>query len=127
MNQIRGNKIMKKMIVVFAALIMSLGFAVSVMAAPSPDDEPWIDPHKTTATTATPEDGSTHIKKDEFYIDDKDDGNGNGNGNGSKTTKNTTSASPKTGDQGAPVSLVYASLAAAALAVYAAKRVKEQY
>lgn len=127
MNQIRGNKIMKKMIVVFAALIMSLGFAVSVMAAPSPDDKPWIT---TEATTGTSEDSSTHIKKDEFDIDDKDDGNGNGNGNGSsttKTTKTTTSASPKTGDQGAPVSLVYASLAAAALAVYAAKRVKEQY
>ena len=113
---------MKKMIVVFAALIMSLGFAVSVMAAPSPDDKPWIT---TESKTETSEESSTHIKKDEFDIDDKDDGNGNGNG--SSTTKTTTSASPKTGDQGAPVSLVYASLAAAALAVYAAKRVKEQY
>ena len=121
---------MKKMIVVVAALIMSLGFAVSVIAAPSPDDKPDIDPGEpTTATTAVPGDKETHIKKDEFLIDDKDkdNGNGNGNGNGSKTTKTTTSASPKTGDQGAPVSLVYASLAAAALAVYAAKRVKEQY
>ncbi len=36
------------------------------------------------------------------------------------------SSSPKTGDQGAPVTLVYVSLAAAALAVYAAKHVKEQ-
>ena len=117
---------MKKMIVVVAALIMSLGFAVSVIAAPSPDDKPDIDPGEpTTATTAVPGDKETHIKKDEFLIDDKD--KDDGNGNGSKTTKTTTSASPKTGDQGAPVSLVYASLAAAALAVYAAKRVKEQY
>ena len=119
---------MKKMIVVFATLIMSLGFVVSVMAAPSPDDKPWITTAK--PTTETPEDGSTHIKKDEFDINDgdKDDGNGNGNSSSTtKTTKTTTSSSPKTGDQGAPVSLVYASLAAAALAVYAAKRVKEQY
>lgn len=118
---------MKKMIVVFATLIMSLGFAVSVMAAPSPDDKPWITTEE--PTTESPEDGSTHIKKDKFDIEDKDDGNGNGNenGNSSKTRKTVTSASPKTGDQGAPVSLVYASLAAAALAVYAAKRVKEQY
>lgn len=114
---------MKKMIVVFAALIMSLGFAVSVMAAPSPDDKPWIT---TESKTETSEESSTHIKKDEFDIDDEDGGNGNGSST-TKTTKTTTSASPKTGDQGAPVSLVYASLAAAALAVYAAKRVKEQY
>ena len=50
------------------------------------------------------------ITEDEF---DKDGDNG-------------SSSSPKTGDQGAPVTLVYVSLAAAALAVYAAKHVQEQ-
>ena len=39
----------------------------------------------------------------------------------STSSTSTTSASPKTSDQGAPVTLVYVSLAAAALAVYAAK------
>lgn len=43
-----------------------------------------------------------------------------------KTGDNGSSSSPKTGDQGAPVTLVYVSLAAAALAVYAAKHVQEQ-
>ena len=79
-------------------------------------------------------DKKTQIIDDEFYDGKKDKDNGNGNGSSSKTTTTTTSSSststsssPKTGDQGAPVTLVYASLAAAALAVYAAKHVKEQY
>ena len=37
----------------------------------------------------------------------------------STSSTSSTSASPKTSDQGAPVTLVYVSLAAAALAVYA--------
>lgn len=124
---------MKKIIVMFATLIMSFAFAISVMAAPSPDDEPFDEPDATTSEqqkTQEKIDKKTQIIDDEFYDGKKD----NGNGSNSKTTTTTTSSSststsssPKTGDQGAPVTLVYASLAAAALAVYAAKHVKEQY
>lgn len=125
---------MKKIIVMFATLIMSFAFAISVMAAPSPDDEPFDEPDATTSEqqkTQEEIDKKTQIIDDEFYDGKKD----NGNGSDSKTTTTTTtsssststSSSPKTGDQGAPVTLVYASLAAAALAVYAAKHVKEQY
>ena len=96
-----------------ATVVMSFAFAVSVMAAPSPDD--YNEP-----TTESKKDKDTKIPGDEF---DKD----NGSDNSSSSTTSSTSASPKTGDQGAPVTLVYASLAAAALAVYAAKHVKEQY
>ena len=66
-------------------------------------------------------DKKTKIKEDEF---DKD--GDNGSSSKTSTTISTTSSSPKTGDQGAPVTLVYVSLAAAALAVYAAKHVQEQ-
>lgn len=124
---------MKKIIVMLATLIMSFAFAISVMAAPSPDDEPFDEPDATTSEkqkTQEKIDKKTQIIDDEFYDGKKD----NGNGSDSKTTTTTTSSSststsssPKTGDQGAPVTLVYASLAAAALAVYAAKHVKEQY
>lgn len=38
-----------------------------------------------------------------------------------------TATSPKTSDEGAPAALVYVALAAAAMSVYAAKRLKEQY
>lgn len=125
---------MKKIFVLFATLVMSFAFAISVMAAPSPEDEPFDEPDATTSQTQETQekiDKKTQITDDEFYDGDSD--NGNGNGSSSKTTTTTsssstsTSSSPKTGDQGAPVTLVYASLAAAAFAVYAAKRVKEQY
>ena len=128
---------MKKIMVLFATLIMSFAFAISVMAAPSPEDEPLDEPDATTSQqqkTQETIDKKTQIKDDEFYDGkkdkDSDSGEGDGNGSDSKTTTTTTSStssSPKTGDQGAPVTLVYASLAAAALAVYAAKHVKEQY
>lgn len=127
---------MKKIIVMLATLIMSFAFAISVMAAPSPEDEPLDDNPTTSEKQETQEkiDKKTQIIDDEFYDGKKDSDNGNGNGSSSKTTTTTTSSSststsssPKTGDQGAPVTLVYASLAAAALAVYAAKHVKEQY
>lgn len=122
---------MKKIVVLFVTLIMSFAFAISVMAAPSPDDEPLDDNPTTSKRQQTQEniDKKTQITDDDEFYDGKKD-NGNGNGNNSKTTTtttSTTSSSPKTGDQGAPVTLVYASLAAAALAVYAAKHVKEQY
>lgn len=118
---------MRKFMVMFAALIMSFAFAVSVMAAPSPDDEYYDDqPGQTTV------DDNTKFNDDEFYQDDQ-----NGNSSSSKTRTTTTSSSsssttsgsvsPKTGDQGAPASLVYIALAAAAMSVYAAKRLKEQY
>ena len=83
---------MKKLIMMAATLIMCFAFSLSVMAAPSPEDE---------YDRESPE--QTNVDK------------------------KSTSASPKTSDQGAPVTLVYVSLAAAALAVYAAKHVKEQY
>lgn len=116
---------MKKITVMLAALVMSFAFAVSVMAAPSPDDEPFDEPSSTTSEQQKTQeniDKKTKITDDEFYDGD----NGNGSSNSSRTTT-TTSSSPKTGDQGAPVTLVYASLAAAALAVYAAKHVREQH
>lgn len=127
---------MKKIIVMLATLIMSFAFAISVMAAPSPEDEALDDNPTTSEKQETQEkiDKKTQIIDDEFYDGKKDSDNGNGNGSSSKTTttsssssSTSTSSSPKTGDQGAPVTLVYASLAAAALAVYAAKHVKEQY
>jgi hypothetical protein len=90
---------MKKLFMMFATLIMSLGFAVNVMAAPSPD---LYD--KTTADT----------EEDNYYREDD-------------KKKDKSSTSPKTDDQGAPASLVYIALAAAAMSVYAAKRMKEQY
>lgn len=113
---------MKKIIVMLATLIMSFAFAVSVMAAPSPEDENLDDNPTTSERQETQEkiDKETKFKDDEFYND-------GGNGSSSKTTTTTTSSSPKTGDQGAPVTLVYVSLAAAALAVYAAKHVQEQH
>ena len=90
-----------------ATLIMCFAFSLSVMAAPSPEDE-----YYNTNTEQEKVDEKNQFDDDEFYKDDK----------------KTTSASPKTSDQGAPVTLVYVSLAAAAaLAVYAAKHVKEQY
>ena len=92
---------MNQTIVMLATLIMSFAFAISVMAAPSPEDK---------KETQEKIDKKTKITEDEF---DKDGDNG-------------SSSSPKTGDQGAPVTLVYVSLAAAALAVYAAKHVQEQ-
>lgn len=126
---------MRKIIVLFATLIMSFAFAVTVMAAPSPEDEPFDEPSSTTSEqqkTQEKIDKKTKFTDDEFY--NEKDGE---NGSDSKTTittypsssssTTTSSSSPKTGDQGAPVALVYASLAAAALAVYAAKHVKEQY
>lgn len=96
---------MRKFMVMFAALIMSFAFAVSVMAAPSPDDEYYDDqPGQTT-------------------VDD----NTKFNDSSSSSSTTSGSVSPKTGDQGAPASLVYIALAAAAMSVYAAKRLKEQY
>lgn len=97
---------MKKLIMMAATLIMCFAFSLSVMAAPSPEDE-----YYNTNTEQEKVDEENQFDDDEFYKDDK----------------KTTSASPKTSDQGAPVTLVYVSLAAAALAVYAAKHVKEQY
>lgn len=115
----------KKIILMLTMLVMSFAMTVTVMAAPSPTDDYLEDPGK--PTTESKKDKDTKIPEDEFDSDKKPDNDG-GNGNGSTTkTVTTTSSSPKTGDQGAPVTLVYASLAAAALAVYAAKHVKEQY
>ena len=114
---------MKKITVMLATLVMSFAFAVSVMAAPSPDDENLDDNPTTSERQETQEkiDKKTKITDDEFYKDGE-------NGSSSKTTTTTTtSSSPKTGDQGAPVTLVYVSLAAAALAVYAAKHVQKQH
>ena len=89
---------MKKLIMMAATLIMCFAFSLSVMAAPSPEDE-----YYNTNTEQEKVDEKNQFDDDEFYKDDK----------------KTTSASPKTSDQGAPVTLVYVSLAAAALAVYA--------
>lgn len=111
---------MKKWIMMLATLVMSFSFAVSVMAAPSPDDEYYEDNTKQQTI-----DEKTQYDDDEFYQDNT--GTKTNSNSSSSTTTSSTSASPKTGDQGAPVTLVYASLAAAALAVYAAKHVKEQY
>lgn len=111
---------MKKLGLMFATLIMSFAFSVSVMAAPSPEDEHYNDNTKQQTI-----DKKTQFDDDEFYKDDTS--TKTSSNSSSSTTTSSTSASPKTGDQGAPVTLVYASLAAAALAVYAAKHVKEQY
>ena len=107
---------MKKLIMMAATLIMCFAFSLSVMAAPSPEDE-----YYNTSTEQEKVDEKTQIDDDEFDKDEKPAK--------TKSTSSTssTSASPKTSDQGAPVTLVYVSLAAAALAVYAAKHVKEQY
>ena len=103
---------MKKFMVMFATLIMSFAFAISVMAAPSPDDEYYDDnPGQDKVDDNTKFD-------DEFYKDGDDE---------SSSSTTSESVSPKTGDQGAPASLVYIALAAAAMSVYAAKRLKEQY
>lgn len=112
---------MKKLIMMLATLVMSFAFAVSVMAAPSPDDEHYEDNTKQQTI-----DKKTQFDDDEFYNDNTGTKT-NSNSSSTTTTSSSTSASPKTGDQGAPVTLVYASLAAAAFAVYAAKRVKEQH
>lgn len=82
---------MKKVLVLFATMVMSFSFAAAVMANDSPSKE--------TDTT----------EKD--YTE--------------QPATNTTS--PKTSDQGAPEALVYGALAAAAMSVYAARRLKEQY
>lgn len=106
---------MKKFMVMFATLIMSFAFAISVMAAPSPDDEYYDDNPGQDQV-----DDNTKFDDDEFYKDGDDESS-------SSTTTTSESVSPKTGDQGAPASLVYIALAAAAMSVYAAKRLKEQY
>lgn len=105
---------MKKFMVMFATLIMSFAFAISVMAAPSPDDEYYDDNPGQDQV-----DDNTQFNDDEFYNDGDDES--------SSSTTTSESVSPKTGDQGAPASLVYIALAAAAMSVYAAKRLKEQY
>lgn len=105
---------MKKFMVMFATLIMSFAFAISVMAAPSPDDEYYDDNPGQDQV-----DDNTKFDDDEFYKDGDDES--------SSSTTTSESVSPKTGDQGAPASLVYIALAAAAMSVYAAKRLKEQY
>lgn len=110
---------MKKFMVMFATLIMSFAFAISVMAVPSPDDEYYDDNPGQDQV-----DDNTQFNDDEFYRDGDDDSNSE-ESSGSTTT--SESVSPKTGDQGAPASLVYIALAAAAMSVYAAKRLKEQY
>lgn len=104
---------MKKFMVMFATLIMSFAFAISVMAAPSPDDE-YYDGNPGQDKV----DDNTKFDDDEFYKDGDDE---------SSSSTTSESVSPKTGDQGAPASLVYIALAAAAMSVYAAKRLKEQY
>ena len=113
---------MKKLIMMLATLVMSFAFAVSVMAAPSPDDENYEDNTKQETI-----DEKTQFDDDEFYNDNTGTKTNSNSSSSTTTSSTSTSASPKTGDQGAPVTLVYASLAAAAFAVYAAKRVKEQY
>lgn len=110
---------MKKFMVMFATLIMSFAFAISVMAAPSPDDEYYDDNPGQDQV-----DDNTQFNDDEFYNDGDDDSNSE---ESSSSTTTSESVSPKTGDQGAPASLVYIALAAAAMSVYAAKRLKEQY
>ena len=88
------------------------------MAAPSPEDE-----YYNTSTEQEKVDEKTQIDDDEFDKDEKPAKTKTS----STSSTSSTSTSPKTSDQGAPVTLVYVSLAAAALAVYAAKHVKEQY
>lgn len=111
---------MKKLIMMAATLIMCFAFSLSVMAAPSPEDG-----YYNTNTEQEKVDEENQFDDDEFYKDDKPAKTNKTTT--TTTTTTTTSASPKTSDQGAPVTLVYVSLAAAALAVYAAKHVKEQY
>ena len=106
---------MKKLIMMAATLIMCFAFSLSAMAAPSPEDE-----YDRESPEQTNVDKKTQI--DEFDKDEKP-----AKTSTTTTSTSSTSASPKTSDQGAPVTLVYVSLAAAALAVYAAKHVKEQY
>lgn len=116
---------MKKLFLMVATLVMCFAFTFGVMAAPSPEDEFYED-----NTQQEKIDKETQYQDDEFYNDNGDSGTKNDSNSKTTTTTTTsssTSASPKTGDQGAPVTLVYVSLAAAALAVYAAKHVKEQY
>ena len=108
---------MKKLIMMAATLIMCFAFSLSVMAAKSPEDE-----YDRESPEQTNVDKKTQIDDDEFDKDEKP-----AKTNTTTTSTSSTSASPKTSDQGAPVTLVYVSLAAAALAVYAAKHVKEQY
>lgn len=79
------------------------------MAAPSPEDE-----YDRESPEQTNVDKKTQIDDDEFDKDEKP-----AKTNTTTTSTSSTSASPKTSDQGAPVTLVYVSLAAAALAVYA--------
>ena len=100
-----------------ATLIMCFAFSLSVMAAPSPEDE--YDRESPEQTNVYKK---TQIDDDEFDKDEKP-----AKTSTTTTSTSSTSASPKTSDLGAPVTLVYVSLAAAALAVYAAKHVKEQY
>lgn len=109
---------MKKFMVMFVTLIMSFAFAISVMAAPSPDDEYYDDNPGQDQV-----DDNTQFNDDEFYKDGDDDSSSEE----SSSSTTSESVSPKTGDQGAPASLVYIALAAAAMSVYAAKRLKEQY
>ena len=111
---------MKKLIMMAATLIMCFAFSLSVMAAPSPEDV-----YDRESPEQTNVDKKTQIDDDEFDKDEKPAKTKTTTTSTSSTS--TTSASPKTSDQGAPVTLVYVSLAAAALAVYAAKHVKEQY
>lgn len=113
---------MKKLIMMVTTLVMCFAFSLSVMAAPSPEDEYYDDNTKQEKI-----DEKTQFDDDEFYKDDTSTKTSSNSNSSSTTTTSSTSASPKTGDQGAPVTLVYVSLAAAALAVYAAKHVKEQY
>ena len=112
---------MKKLFLMLATLVMCFAFTFSVMAAPSPEDERYEENTKQKKI-----DEETQYEDDEFYNDNTGTKK-NSDSSSTTTTTSSTSASPKTGDQGAPVTLVYVSLAAAALAVYAAKHVKEQY
>ena len=82
---------MKKVLVLFATMVMSFALAVTVMANDSPSKE--------TDSTGTD------------YTEQP----------------SGTTTSPKTSDEGAPAALVYGALAAAAMSVYAARRLKEQY
>lgn len=83
---------MKKVLVLFATMVMSFALAITVMANDSPSKE----------TDSTEKD----------YTEQPAAG---------------TTTSPKTSDEGAPAALVYGALAAAAMSVYAARRLKEQY
>ena len=82
---------MKKVLVLFATMVMSFALAVTVMANDSHSKE--------TDSTGTD------------YTEQP----------------SGTTTSPKTSDEGAPAALVYGALAAAAMSVYAARRLKEQY